>query len=59
MNVCKHCGRRIQEGPLRAALPWVHITDTGVAGPERCNPGESHPRPPRTAEPFKQEEQAR
>ncbi|URM87025.1 hypothetical protein SEA_RUCHI_58 [Arthrobacter phage Ruchi] len=38
---CKHCGRRIERGPLRRALPWVHLTDLGVAGPQRCNPEES------------------
>ena len=59
MMTCKHCGRGIQEGPLRAALPWVHITDTGVAGRERCRPAESGVPDARTAEPYTQEEQKR
>lgn len=37
---CKHCGRRIARGPLRS-LAWVHLTDLGVAGPQRCRPEET------------------
>ncbi|AYN57533.1 hypothetical protein PBI_KEPLER_60 [Arthrobacter phage Kepler] len=33
---CRHCGRRVERGPLRGALPWVHLTDAGVAGRQRC-----------------------
>ncbi|WPM94384.1 hypothetical protein VG1_CDS0060 [Arthrobacter phage Cupello] len=33
---CQHCGARIERGPLRGALPWVHLTDAGVAGAQRC-----------------------
>lgn len=40
MNICKHCGRRLERGPMRL-LPWVHLTDAGVAGWQRCRPEES------------------
>lgn len=33
---CQHCGARIERGPLRGSLPWVHLTDLGVAGAQRC-----------------------
>ncbi|QGH74549.1 hypothetical protein HYQ03_gp62 [Arthrobacter phage Kuleana] len=33
---CQHCGARIERGPLRGALPWVHLLDSGVAGSQRC-----------------------
>ncbi|QOI67703.1 hypothetical protein SEA_ORCANUS_59 [Arthrobacter phage Orcanus] len=32
---CRHCGRRIMPGPLRS-LAWVHLTDLGVAGAQKC-----------------------
>ncbi|UVK62598.1 hypothetical protein SEA_TAYLORSIPHT_59 [Arthrobacter phage TaylorSipht] len=41
MTYCKHCGRRIERGPLRRSLPWVHLTDQGVAGAQKCKPEES------------------
>ncbi|WAB09168.1 hypothetical protein SEA_EESA_59 [Arthrobacter phage Eesa] len=37
---CRHCGRRIMPGPLRS-LAWVHLTDLGVAGAQRCRLEES------------------
>jgi hypothetical protein len=33
---CLHCGARIERGPLRGALPWVHLTASGVAGSQAC-----------------------
>lgn len=36
---CKNCGRKIERGPLRGALPWVHLTDAGVAGWQLCRLG--------------------
>lgn len=36
---CKHCGRRIERGPLRGVLPWVHLTDAGIAGWQLCRFG--------------------
>lgn len=33
---CQHCGARIERGPLRGSLPWVHLTDAGVSGAQRC-----------------------
>lgn len=39
MVTCKHCGRGIEPGPMRRALPWVHLTDAGVAGWQLCRFG--------------------
>ncbi|UXE05203.1 hypothetical protein SEA_JAMUN_57 [Arthrobacter phage Jamun] len=54
MTLCKHCGRRIARGPLRS-LAWVHLTDLGVAGAQRCKTEESGQPAGLEAEPMTEE----
>lgn len=51
---CKNCGRRVERGPLRT-LAWVHLTDSGVAGAQRCRPEESGQTVRTEAEPITEE----
>lgn len=51
---CKHCGRRIARGPVKS-LWWVHLTDHGVAGAQRCRPEESGQTGRTEAEPITEE----
>lgn len=37
---CKNCGRHIERGPVWS-VGWVHLTDSGVGGFQRCRPAEA------------------